>query len=351
MSEGTVPATRTPPQEVYAAARQAEQDGYRLAQLEFTDLYITEDGTAFLKNVTGASGVLAQIPRGVVEDLNDVMPLVFARGQKHKHFALEHDGVRYRCARMKHQDNTTYVLRRVPSPVPGFSTLGLPKVVVHTFAGYASSRKKEGLILLAGATGSGKTTTASSLLQAFVTFSGGVGVTVEDPPELGLEGKMGANGRCYQITVEDGVFGPYIKDALRWSPNYLLIGEVRDSQAAYEAIRLAVSGHLVITTIHAKSPIGAIQALIKYASVLESKDLVQNILSDSLSAVVHQKLERHPEHGMMLRGEFLFVGDDPAIRTKIREGNISSLKQELEAQKILIEQGRSPLLSSDERRR
>ena len=47
----------------------------------------------------------------------------------------------------------------------------------------------------------------------------------------------------------------------------------------------------------------------------------------------------------------VFVGDDPAIRTKIREGNISSLKQELEAQKILIEQGRSPLLSSDERRR
>src|SRR3546814_3251127 len=111
-------------------------------------------------------------------DLDELHRRVCARGQREREFFLDFDEVRYRVSKIESINGNWYALRRAKSPIPRFGTLGLHARVVQ-YLGLLG--RKHGLILFAGATGQGKTTTACSLLQEFLIHYGDVAIAIEDP--------------------------------------------------------------------------------------------------------------------------------------------------------------------------
>ena len=193
-----------------------------------------------------------------------------------------------------------------------------------------------GLILLAGATGNGKTTTLSSLLQEYLLAFGNVAITIEDPPELKLAGSYPPSGRCFQHRVVDGDFATPLRLALRQHPRYLMLGEIRDPNAATEALHAANSGHVVLATIHGGSIEEALIAIQKLVASKLDPDLARNLLATGLAAIMHQQLLRGKNaQGLVERRvklQTLFVGGDMGTRSKIREGKTQLIRNEIEQQ-------------------
>lgn len=137
-----------------------------------------------------------------------------------------------------------------------------------------------GIILVTGATGSGKSTTTYSMVSALNTEDVNI-ITVEDPVEMNIEG-------INQVYVNSEIgltFASALRSILRQDPDVILIGEIRDSETAQIAIRAAITGHLVISTIHTNSALNTIERLL-------DMDVERYLLSTALNGIVSQKLAR-----------------------------------------------------------
>ena len=137
-----------------------------------------------------------------------------------------------------------------------------------------------GIILITGATGSGKSTTVYTMLQTLNTTDTNI-ITVEDPIEMNIEG-------INQVQVNSDIgltFGRVLRSILRQDPNIILIGEIRDSETAQIAVRASITGHLVFSTIHTNNSLTTIERLL-------DMDVERYLLSSALTGIVSQKLAR-----------------------------------------------------------
>jgi Tfp pilus assembly pilus retraction ATPase PilT len=193
-----------------------------------------------------------------------------------------------------------------------------------------------GMILIGGATGSGKTWTASSLVKARLEMFGGVAVTAEDPPEMPLHGKHG-KGVCFQVPVsrESGGFGEASRHIVRWKPTIIFLGEIRDPEVATEALRASINGHLVISTVHADNVISMVQSVSALSAAEGSES--SSLLADGLIAAIHQKLDTVGAR-KVLKTEFLMLTEESArgARTMIRQGRFQMLSTEIQQQQNLM---------------
>lgn len=314
-----------------------------LRNFEFTDLYFSDQGDAFVRGSEESDGPIGYVPVEYSEELDLLHKKVTARGQQEKEFFLDVDGVRYRVSKIESIDGVWYALRKAKFPIPRLGDIGIhPRIVQYL----GKLGRRHGLLVFSGATGNGKTTTACSLLQEYMIAYGDVGITIEDPPELPLNGRHGDFGRCFQIKVENGDFGRAMSQTMRYNPRYILLGEIRAPYEASQALRAAINGHLVITTIHAGSVQEAINSLLKLVSGQENLELARTVLADGLSGVLHQKLIK-TKHGRKPKIDFLFTGlgdpEDSGIRTKIRQGKIEQLSTEIEQQLTRVMNGKLPI--------
>ena len=137
-----------------------------------------------------------------------------------------------------------------------------------------------GIILVTGATGSGKSTTVYSLLQRLNTPDTNL-ITVEDPVEMELEGM-----NQVQVNSEIGLsFAAVLRSILRQDPNVIMIGEIRDSETAQIAVRASITGHLVLSTIHTNNSLSTIERLL-------DMDVERYLLASALEGIISQKLSR-----------------------------------------------------------
>lgn len=137
-----------------------------------------------------------------------------------------------------------------------------------------------GIILVTGATGSGKSTTVYSILQRLNTEDVNL-ITVEDPVEMELEGM-----NQVQVNSEIGLdFAAVLRSILRQDPNVIMIGEIRDSETAQIAVRASITGHLVLSTIHTNNSLSTIERLL-------DMDVERYLLSSALEGIISQKLAR-----------------------------------------------------------
>ena len=137
-----------------------------------------------------------------------------------------------------------------------------------------------GIILVTGATGSGKSTTTYSMLQYLNTENRNI-ITVEDPIEMNLEGV-----NQVQVNSEIGLtFAAVLRSILRQDPNIILIGEIRDSETAQIAVRASITGHLVLSTVHTNNTLNTIERLI-------DMDVERYLLSSALTGIISQRLAR-----------------------------------------------------------
>lgn len=271
----------------------------------FSDIYLGQ-GASWLAGVPGTLDPVPA-PHDCEAELSElrVMCNNFAETSDKKEFAIRHSEVAYRVSTLHSLTEKVYVLRRFPSKIPDLSSLG-----IHP--GYVSMLLQPhltGLLIVAGAYGQGKTTTASSIISGRLAKFGGVAVTIEEPPEMPMEGRHG-EGVCYQTWVNQGGFGNACRQAARWAPSIIFVGEVRDQETAAEALRASINGRLVVCTTHADSVVMAIERIYSLANgVAGSPDDVSSLLANGLLGVMYQRLEGEPRRPKI---EFLWLrGDEP----------------------------------------
>lgn len=212
------------------------------------------------------------------------------------------------------------VFRRIPNAIPTIGQLGLPSAVPKL------TNLPNGLILITGPTGSGKTTTIASLIDKVNRESHGHIVTLEDPIEfvhphrscIINQREIGTD--C--ISYDDG-----LKHLMRQDPDYCMIGEMRDLETIETAIKLAETGHLVFGTLHTNSASQTINRIVSVFPV-EQQQRVQVLLSFTLQAVVSQKLVVGIDGKRLLAGELLILNS--AVRNLIREGKIHQIQHMME---------------------
>ncbi len=294
-----------------------------LAELPFIDLYVRLDGEGrpmYRSSVRGQGRINQFVPDEFVSEAEK-----FAAAAKvAMHDAdgsVEFDGVRCRLSRQKMADDTVWLCaRRINSVVPELEKLGFTSAITEHMH---SLGKRDGLILISGATGHGKTTTAVALLANFLRSYGGTAITIEDPVEYMLKGRHGEFGQCFQVEVRsDDDWAICLKRALRWAPHYIYVGEIRTPKAAEQLLRAATTGHLVITTVHAGSPEEAMMGILFLAEQAMGPGC-NNIFAAGLTALLYQTLK--PE-GPVARYLFTEEGatGDP-IRSLIRENKIGMI--------------------------
>lgn len=298
-----------------------------LQDLKFKDIYLGKS-RALLSGVPNTKDpVLA--PESARDDLSKLRTkceeLRATTGREE--FPVRSGDITYRASTMETLSDNVFVLRRMPETIPRPEDLSIHPGYLEMLARPGLT----GLVVVAGPFGQGKTTTASAVLVARLSKFGGVGVTIEDPPEMPLEGDHG-DGVCYQTWAERGEFGEACRKAARWAPSMIFIGEVREPEAAAEALRASINGRLVICTAHADSVPMAIERIYSLAvSSIGNPEDVAALLGNGLLAVMHQRLEGEPRKPKV---EFLWLGDPDAagIRNTIRQRRFDQVANEVKAQ-------------------
>lgn len=236
--------------------------------------------------------------------------------------ASSEDGsVRFRVHIFQQSGFFAIVLRLIPTKIPRFKDLGIPPVV-KKFATLPN-----GLVLITGVTGSGKSTTLASLIDEINrNFSKHI-VTVEDPIEfIHKHNKSIVNQREIGSDVKD--FPRAVRAAMREDPDILLVGEMRDLETIQNAITMAETGHLVFGTLHTKSAAETISRIIDIFPP-EQQSQIRTQLASSIKGILSQHLIPKIDGGRIPSCEVLVT--TPAIQSMIRENkNTSSILDQIE---------------------
>ncbi|QBX82669.1 type IV pilus twitching motility protein PilT [Citrobacter tructae] len=225
------------------------------------------------------------------------------------------DSRRLRASAFAHQQGTSLALRLLPVACPQLDELQTPAVLPELL------HSENGLILVTGATGSGKSTTLAAMVDYLNQHVEGHILTLEDPIEYRYTSQ-----RCLIQQREIGVhctsFAAGLRAALREDPDVILLGELRDGETIRLALTAAETGHLVLATLHTRGAAQAVERLVDTFPAQE-KDPVRNQLAGSLRAVLAQKLEEDKQGGRVALFEMLV--NIPAVGNLIREGKTHQL--------------------------
>lgn len=234
-------------------------------------------------------------------------------------FAISLPGkARFRVNTFTQRGAPGMVLRHIPNYIPSFKELVLPPVLKDI------SMTKRGLVIMVGATGSGKSTTLASMVDFRNENSMGHIVTIEDPIEFTHEHK-----KCLitqrEVGVDTETYEIAMKNTLRQAPDVILLGEVRDRETMEYAIAYAETGHLCLTTLHANSTNQALDRIINFFPE-ERRDQLLMDLSLNLKAVVSQRLVRKiTDKGRLPAVEVML--NTPMMADLIHNGDIVAIKE------------------------
>ena len=223
---------------------------------------------------------------------------------------------RFRVSAMRQRGSYAVVVRFIAQHIPELATLNLPPVLGELVM------EKRGLLLMVGATGSGKSTTLASLLDSRNAVMTGHILTIEDPVEFQFKNKKSiVNQR--EIGSDTQSLQTALKNALRQAPDVILIGEIRDRETMSAAIAYAQSGHLVLATLHGNNSYHALNRILSFYPV-EVRPTMLGDLASALKAVISQRLVRTqsgtrvPACEVMLNtklvGELIEKGDFSGVR-------------------------------------
>ena len=232
--------------------------------------------------------------------------------EKELDFSMSLEGAgRYRCNAFFQRDNVGCAIRLIPFRIMSIEECGLPKKVVKDFCGLL-----KGLVLVTGATGSGKSTTLAAMVDEINNSRKCHIVTVEDPIEYVYENKK-AIVEQRQLFADTHSFSRALRHVLRQDPDVILIGELRDLDTIQQALIIADTGHLVLGTLHTSDSIQSINRIVDVFPAHQQRQIrVQ--LSFVLSGILSQHLiPRKGKPGVVLGTEILVA--TPAVRSMIRE--------------------------------
>jgi twitching motility protein PilT len=229
------------------------------------------------------------------------------------------DNARIRGNAFTQRGNTAVALRMIPREIPSMDSLGMPPVVAHL------ARQHQGMVLMTGPTGSGKSTSLASVIDMINTERACHIITVEDPIEYVHEHKRSAVNQR-EVGTDTDSFPHALRSVLREDPDVLLVGEMRDLDSIRFALTVAETGHLVFATLHTNDTAQSLARMIDvFPADQQAQIRVQ--LAASLSCVVYQRLVPRIGGGMVAAYEVLVANS--AVRNLIKEGKTHQLRNAL----------------------
>ena len=222
---------------------------------------------------------------------------------------------RFRVNAFMQRGSVSLAFRVIPRNVPSFGDLRLPKGVARL------AEEHRGLVLVTGATGSGKSTTLAAIVNHINATRQQHIVTIEDPIEMLHEDRSCiVNQR--EVGLDTDSFGQALRRALRQDPDVILIGELRDAETAQTALQAAESGHLVLSTLHTVDAAETIGRLVEFFPAVKQQ-MVRSILAGVLRGVVSQRLLPRIGSGRVAAVEVMVSND--RIADLIRENKAEDI--------------------------
>ena len=226
----------------------------------------------------------------------------------------------FRINIFRQRASISIVVRYILGNIPALDTLALPEILSELIM------EKRGLMLIVGATGSGKSTTIASMLDHRNAHRSGHILTIEDPIEFLFKHKKSiVNQR--ELGMDTLGWEPALKNAMRQAPDCILIGEIRDRETMQAAIAYAQTGHLCLGTLHANNSYHALNRIINFFP-LESRTSLYLDLSANLKAIISQRLVRKPDGKRTPAAEILL--NTRHVQELIERGEVLAVKDAME---------------------
>jgi len=212
------------------------------------------------------------------------------------------------------------VIRRIKADVMGLDDMGLPSILKDI------TMTKRGLVLVVGATGSGKSTTLAAMIDHRNSNEAGHIITIEDPIEFVHRHKQSIVTQR-EVGTDTHTFQAALKNTLRQAPDVILIGEIRDTETMEAAVTFAETGHLCLGTLHSNNANQAIERIMNFFAPERHAQMYLQ-LSLNLRSIVSQRLIPTVDGKRVAALEILM--DTPRIRELIKRGDVDSLKEAME---------------------
>lgn len=226
------------------------------------------------------------------------------------------DGTRFRINCHFEKNNVGLVARLIPVKIPSMQEVGMPNIV------YDLTRKNQGLVLLTGPTGCGKSTSLAAMINLINLERSAHIITLEDPIEFIFQ-PIKSIIKQRQIGTDALSFESALKHVLRQDPNVIMVGEMRDLETIATTLTLAETGHLVFATLHTNNAAQTVDRIIDVFPPYQQNQ-IRTQLSMVLSGVIAQQLLPRIDGGRVAAREILI--NTPAISNLIRESKIAQIK-------------------------
>ncbi len=293
-----------------------------MVKQDASDLYITS-GMAPSYRINNVVKPLRQEPLNGVQTeqlanscMSEKQRTAFAIDME-MNLALAYEGMgRFRVNIFRQRGDVGMVIRKITTEVPTVDDLGLPEVFKEIVM------NKRGLVIMVGATSSGKSTSLAAMLDYRNRNQAGHIITVEDPIEFVHRSKNSLISQR-ELGPHTHSFANALRSALREDPDVILVGELRDLETIRLALTAAETGHMVFGTLHTSSAPKTIDRVIDVFPAAE-KEMVRSMLSESIRAVISQTLIKTADNQGRVAAHEIMLGT-PAIRNLIRENKIAQM--------------------------
>jgi twitching motility protein PilU len=283
-----------------------------------TPIHIKINGTAMPINKQNMDP--PTIKRMAYEVMSEEQQKVYEETMEMNLSISRRDVGNFRINIFRQRNSPAMVIRYIASNVPALDSLRLPPILSELIM------EKRGLILMVGATGSGKSTSLAAMIDHRNANRPGHILTLEDPVEFLFKHKRSiVNQR--EVGLDTRSFHEALKNALRQAPDVILIGEIRDKDTMTMGLQYAQSGHLCLATLHANNSYHAMNRINSFYP-LENRPTLLLDLSASLKAIVSQRLVRNKEGGRVAAVEVLL--NTRHISELIEKGEINEIKEAME---------------------
>jgi twitching motility protein PilT len=227
---------------------------------------------------------------------------------------------RFRVNGFRQRGSISFAFRFIPKEIPSFDRLGLPKGVK------VLAEEHRGLVLVTGATGSGKSTTLATMINSINRSRKHHIVTIEDPIEF-VHDDWGCIVNQREVGIDTESYSEGLRRVLRQDPDVILLGELRDEESSQAALRAAESGHLVFSTLHTIDAAETIGRLVEYFPP-EKHEMVRQVLAGVLRGVISQRLLPKVDGGRVAAVEVMV--NTARIADLVREGRTDEITEAIE---------------------